>query len=311
MGQLHVRILANPMAGAGKVRRQLPEVRAAFARLGASFDVVETRSQGDGQRLAREARSDGVDLIAIMGGDGTINEVAHAYVDEEGNAIAGPEIGIIPTGTGGDFRKTIGVHDSIDRAVERIVSGTARDVDLGSLEVTDFDGRPRRRAFINITSFGIGGVTDRLVNQAPKWLGGKASFYLGTLRAIAQYRNAGVQIRVDDKDFFEGSVLNVAIANGRFFGGGMMIAPHADLSDALFDIVTLGDLSVHESIGLTGKIYKGTHLEHPKVSTGRGAKIIAEPARKGDEVLIDMDGETPGKLPLTASVLPSALRIRS
>lgn len=305
-----VRVLLNPRAGAGAALRRLPEVRAALRKLGVEHDVAETQAPGDAARLAVEAREDGVPLIAVMGGDGTLNEVVQAYVDADGNAVAGPELAVIPSGTGGDFKRTIGLGGGVDEAVARVRTGTPKAHDLGFLRLTGHDRKQVTKAFLNITSFGIGGVTDMLVNDAPKWLGGKASFFLGSARAMLRYRNQAVRVRVDGAIFVEQPVFNVAMANGRFFGGGMMIAPDADPSDGQFDVIALGDLSKVEALSLSSKIYEGTHLGTRGVSSTRGRTIEAEPVHPWSKVLIDMDGETPGMLPLKATVLPGAITIR-
>lgn len=273
--------------------------------------MKETTRPGDATRLATEARSDGVECIAVVGGDGTLNEISQAYLGSDGAPVTGPDIAIIPAGTGGDFRKTFALSDEAGVAVERLADAEPRPLDLGILELTGDDGEPSRRAFLNITSFGLGGLTDRIVNDSPKWMGGTAAFYLGALRAMLAYRNARVTLRVDGEQLYEGPILNVAMANGRYFGGGMMVAPDADPSDGMFDVVVLGDMTRTETLSLTGKIYKGTHIGTPKVSVRRGRLVEATPVRSDAKVLIDMDGETPGRLPLTARVAAAALRIRA
>ncbi len=303
--------MVNPRAGSGTAARKIPEIDAAFARAGVRHRIVETRAPGDATRLAREARLDGVDCIAVVGGDGTINEVGQAYLGDDGEPAPGPDLALIPAGTGGDFRKTFELGDDVDVAVRRIVESEPRPLDLGVLSLTSDAGEKIARAFLNITSFGIGGLTDRIVNASPKWMGGKAAFFLGTLRAMVSYRNAPVIVRVDGKPCLEGPILNVAIANGRYFGGGMKIAPDADPSDGLFDVIALYDLTRAQGVGLAYKIYQGSHLGSPGVRVARGSLVEAEPAMPGGEVLIDMDGETPGRLPLTARVAPGALRIRA
>ncbi|HYQ17782.1 MAG TPA: diacylglycerol kinase family protein, partial [Polyangiaceae bacterium] len=222
-----------------------------------------------------------------------------------------PELGLIPSGTGGDFRRTFGIGDSLEEAAERVLHATPRALDLGLLSVTSHEGSLVRRAFINITSFGIGGLTDRIVNSSPKWIGGKAAFFLGTLRAMLVYRNAPVRVRVDGQVCLEAPIFNVALANGRYFGGGMMIAPEADPSDGLLDVVALHDMTRLQSTLLAQHIYKGSHLGQPGVSVARGKLIEAEPLAAGTEVLVDMDGETPGRLPLSARLAPGALRLRA
>jgi diacylglycerol kinase (ATP) len=308
---MKVRVLVNPKAGGGAAARKLGAIERALEAAGVSHDVAETEAPGDATRLTRAARDDGVDCIAVVGGDGTINEVSQGYLDADGGPLSGPDLALIPAGTGGDFRRTFGLGNDVERAVERLCRSEPRALDLGVLELTSDKGERVTRAFINIASFGIGGLTDRIVNSSPKWMGGRAAFFLGTLRAMAAYRNAPVVVRVDGKVVLEGPVLNVAIANGRYFGGGMKIAPDADPSDGLFDVVALYDLTRAQGIGLAYKIYQGTHLGSPGVRVARGSVIEADPALPWGEVLIDMDGETPGRLPLRARVAPGALKIRA
>jgi diacylglycerol kinase (ATP) len=189
------------------------------------------------------------------------------------------------------------------------VDGAVRSVDLGAAELTRHDGQRTLRAFANVTSFGLGGLTDSIVNRGKKWMGGRITFFLGALRALYAYRNMPVVLRVDGHDCLEAPVLNVAIANGRYFGGGMQIAPEADPGDGLLDVVALYDLTRAQGLGLARRIYRGTHVGCPGVRVARGRVVDAVPVRAGDEVLIDLDGQTPGRLPLRASILPGALRI--
>jgi len=306
--KLHV--LVNPKAGSGSAARKIPEIVRALERAGLPHRVVQTRGPGDAARLVREARADGVDCIAVVGGDGTLNEVSQGYLDASGAPLRGPDLALIPAGTGGDFRRTLRVPTEVSAAVERLAAAEPRALDLGVLELTSPRGETRRHAFINITSFGIGGLTDRIVNESPKWMGGRAAFFLGTLRAMFAYENAPVRVKVDDRVFLEGRVLNVAIANGRYFGGGMKIAPDADPGDGAFDVVALGDIGRLQGVALSRRIYEGTHTRESGVTLTRGARVEAEALGRA-EVLIDMDGETPGRLPLVASIARGIVRVRA
>lgn len=311
MSDPRVRLVLNPQAGAGAAGRRLPEIVRAFQRRGISYEVARTASPGDATRIARASFDDGVDIIAVAGGDGTLNEVAQAYLDDTGNARSGPDLALIPAGTGGDFKRTVHLSESIDDAVERLHSGTVELLDLGILQLVGWHGETITRAFVNITSFGMGGVTDRLVNRAPKWMGGKAAFFVGAARAMVSYHNAHVRVRVDGKQFLDGRVFNVAIANGRYFGGGMLVAPDADPSDGVLEVVAMGDLSKVEALRLSNRIYKGTHLGTPKVTATRGSAIEAEAVDPSTHVLLDMDGETPGRLPIRVTLAPKLLRVRA
>lgn len=307
---MKLRVIVNPKAGAGAAKRRIPEISRALEQEGLDHEVRETAGPGDARRLVDQARTDGIECVALVGGDGTLNEACQAYLDHSGNVVPGPDLALVPAGTGGDFRKTFGLGEGIRDAVHRIARATPRPLDLGVLEVVSNDGDKVVRAFLNIASFGIGGLTDRIVNATPKWMGGRVAFYLGTLRAMLAYRNAPVVVRLDGQELCRGPILNVAIANGRFFGGGMKIAPDADPSDGLFDVVVLGDLDRIEAVGLSRRIYRGSHIGDGKVRVGRGSVVEAEPLHPAERVLVDMDGETPGRIPLRARCAAGALRIR-
>jgi diacylglycerol kinase (ATP) len=308
---VHLRVILNPTAGGGGAARKKAAIVRALTVGGAAPEIAHTEGPGDAARLIREARRDGVECAVLVGGDGTLNDAVQGYLDDDGQIAHGPDLGLIPSGTGGDFRRTFDLGDSVEEAAAHLLSAAPRPIDLGLLSVTNHDGQLVRRAFINITSFGIGGLTDRIVNSTPKWIGGKAAFLTGTLRAMLVYKNAPVRVKVDGKVWLEAPIFNVAVANGRFFGGGMMIAPDADPSDGLLEVVALHDMSRIQSVALAQHIYKGAHLGRPGVSVTRGKVIEAEPMASGAEVLVDMDGETPGRLPLRAELSPGALRLRA
>lgn len=306
---MKIRVIVNPKAGAGAAGRKIPHIKRALLASGAPHEVVETLAPGDATALARKAADDGVDVIAVVGGDGTLNEVSQAYLGVAGELVPGPALGLIPAGTGGDFRRVFDVSKDVEAAVRRMLDSEPRAVDLGVLELTADGGERTRRAFVNIASFGVSGRIDRLVNQGPKWIGGGAAFAIGTVRAMATYHNAAVSIRVDGKPWYEGRVVVVAIANGRYFGGGMQVAPRADPTDGALDVVVLGDLSFLESARVGRRLYSGEHLGAPGVHWTRGTRVEAA-GLGGEPVYIDTDGETPGRLPLTATILPGALRMR-
>lgn len=310
MAEPRVRLVFNPRAGAGAALRRLPELVDAMNDLDLPFEIAKTCGPGDATTIARRSFDDGIDLLAVVGGDGTLNEVVQAYIDDRGDAIRGPDLALVPIGTGGDTKRTLGLSGDLRSNVRRLRYGSARPYDLASMKLVDFDGRTTVKAFVNITSFGVGGITDKLVNETPKWLGGRASFFIGSARAMLQYRNEHVRVVVDDELFHDGPVFNVAMANGRYFGGGMMIAPGADPSDGSLDVVCLGDMARLEALALSRKIYKGTHVSVDKVTTTRGSIVEAVARSASQNVLLDMDGETPGKLPITVRLLPGALQVR-
>jgi YegS/Rv2252/BmrU family lipid kinase len=305
-----VRVILNPSAGAGSTGRKIPLLEAAFKRHNISYEFAKTERRGHATELAQKAVRDGVDAIAIVGGDGTLNEVVQAYIDSEGKPISGPDLAMIPSGTGGDFKRTLGLSGELEEAVAKLASGKTRLVDLG---VVTFrkpkQGESRVRAFANIASFGLAGSIVIAVDKF-KHLGGRAGFFVASLKELAQYEKPAVRVRVDGELFYEGPVVNVIMANGRYFGGGMKIAPSADAGDGLLDVVVIGDLSKMRSIGLAKKIYEGTHIGEPGIVTCRGAFIEAELAHPWLRVPCETDGEQPGFVPLSAQVHAAALTFR-
>ena len=305
-----VRVILNPTAGQGRARGKLGEIERALASHGGRSEILLTHGPGHAAELARAAHSEGVDVIAVVGGDGTLNEVVQAYAGPDGEPRPGPDLGLIPCGTGGDWRRTLGLHSDIGVAVARVVAGQRKAVDLGILRFEPHAGHPPVRAFLNVASFGLSGAVDAVVKDAPRFLGGKAAFFVSTLRAMANYTNPAVRVKVDGELWFEGPSMTVALGNGRYFGGGMQIAPDADPSDGMLSVVSLGDLSKREAMGLTSKIYSGTHVGTHGVKVTRGSRIEAEAVHAGAAVLHAAAGEQPGKLPLVATVHPAAIKFR-
>jgi YegS/Rv2252/BmrU family lipid kinase len=306
---MKLQLIVNPRAGSGRAARRIPQIERALAAHGIDYKIALTERPHHATELARQAHSGGFDCIAVVGGDGTVNEIAQSYLDSSGKLQPGPDLALLPAGTGGDFRKTFGLADEVHAAVTRLHAASPRRIDLGRVELTTRSGAKQVLAFINIMSFGMGGLVDELVNDGPKWLGGKAAFLLASFKATLSYRNPPISLAIDGKQYLQTPILNVAICNGRFFGGGMQVAPEADPSDGLFDIVAICDLTRAQGVALARHIYQGSHLGRRGIQLKRGQVVEAHPLRKRDDVLIDLDGETPGKLPLRAEIIPGALRI--
>ena len=311
---MRISLVVNPRAGSGRAARQLATLRRRLDALGQPHDIFETSRRGEATELARRAIDAGADVLGVLGGDGTLNEVSQAYIDSEGAPRSGPPIALIPSGTGGDFPKSCGfARDGLDGAIERLCRARTRPLDLGVVTLADADGRPLHRAFVNIASVGISGDVDERVERGPKWLGGKGAFLLGTVTAALGYRNVPIEIDVDGAAWHRGPVLITAIANGRYLGGGMHIAPRAELADGLLDVVCVGDLSRATFLRLFPSVYKGAHLELESVRATRGRLVEVRSQRQesggASPVLVDVDGETPGYLPLSARIFPSALRL--
>lgn len=307
---MEIRVIVNPQAAAGAAASKSEAVLRLLESGGATAKLAETARPGHATELAREAIRDGVSALLVVGGDGSLNEVAQAYLGPTGDPVPGPELGLIPAGTGGDFSRTVKLPSELPAAVDRILNGVASGVDLGVVEAIGEDGQKVTRAFLNIASFGLSGLVARLANQGGKWMGGKLAFYVATTRATLGYSNAPVLLSVDGKEVHRGKINAVAFANGQYFGGGMKVAPNADLSDGKLDCVVLGDLGRVAVMANTPLLYKGDHLKLDKVTQYRGSTFHAEPWLTDADVFVEVDGETPGKLPMSVRVHPGAIQFR-
>jgi len=305
------RFIVNPKSGGGRTGEAWAGIAARLAAQLGPLDVVMTQGPGDATRLAREAVAAGVPEIVAVGGDGTLNEVVNGFGDGTSPPLDAPALSFIMAGSGGDFRRSFGVGDSLEDRLARYLAGTPRPVDMGSLSAFDDQGRPFTRAFINIASFGMSGHVVRAVNRArfSKLLGGRFAFFWASLTALAGYRPAPIRLLADGVQVFEGPVNTVAIANGIYFGGGMKVAPMADPADGLLNVIVLADFDLKAQLSDPGRLYRGDHLGRPGVHVFSGKVIEAVPLGHAP-VLIDCDGEAPGQLPARFSLLPNAITLR-
>ncbi len=304
-------VLVNPKSANGSTGRKWPALATKLETLIGKFDTALTNRSMEATDLVREALVHGTERVIAVGGDGTNNEVVCGFFDHNTPIKPQAILGFIPRGTGGDLRRTLGISKKFADAAMVLKNGKTTEVDIGSVNFTDHQGQKMHRLFINITSFGIGGLVDAKVAESTRVLGGKISFMIGTLKALKSYTNKEVKLKVTDKSdnvvVDENFLINnIAIANGQYFGGGMWVAPNARINDGLFDVVILGDFTRFEVLTKLNGIYKGTHLNLPKVSAFKGSCIEAS---SKEEVLIDLDGEQPGILPLSCKILPKAIKI--
>jgi diacylglycerol kinase (ATP) len=309
MGSPRTVVVVNPNSQGGRLGKRWAELADTLGRA-FPFDDVHTKGPDDAVGLTREALRAGAERIVAIGGDGTINEVINGFFDN-GVAIA-PEatFGLIPFGTGGDFRRTLEIPLETKAAAAVIAANHTRAIDVGKLEFVATDGAKTTRMFANIASFGVSGVVDRLVNESGKKLG-RLSFALATARATWAYKNQRVQLIFDDDlhTRVEATVNTVAVANGKYFGGAMMVAPNAEIDDGQFDVVAMGDFGFGDLLKSGRRLYKGTHLAMDKVTSRRARIVDAEPIDPSAIVELDVDGEPLGRLPARFTMVPAAVKM--
>jgi YegS/Rv2252/BmrU family lipid kinase len=247
--------------------------------------------------LAQAARDAGDPLLVVIGGDGTVNEVA--------NGVAGTnaELAVLPCGTGQDFGRTHRIPSRFDDAVRVALGGATRTIDLGLVELDDGTSR----FFANVGSAGMSGAVARRANSMTKTFGGRATFFYALTREFLAWQNTHVVVELADGVRREGPMHDVIVANGNWHGGGMKLAPDARQDDGAFDVVTIGDVNKLDFLTTAPKLYSGRYLSHPKVELLRSSTVSINST---EPLPLEVDGEPIGATPARFRVVPSALRLR-
>lgn len=306
-------LIVNPKSGGGKTERAWPELAKVIgAKLG-EHDVIFTERAQHGIELAREGAKKGATLVVAVGGDGTFSEVVSGVLE----AGTGAEVGLIGQGTGGDFRRTLGMEHRLDAYLGALTSGKTRKLDVGKVTYKDENGAEATRYFVNIVSAGMGGLVDRYVATASRALGGGAAYFGASLRALVNAQLGHVRAEVTNDGKTETHRIRtymIAICNGRYFGSGMHVAPMAEPGDGAFELVSLGPTNKVAFALTSSAIYKGEHLKQPGAVHLRGEKFtltLDNERAAREHFLIDLDGESVGGLPMTVEMMKGAVTVRA
>jgi YegS/Rv2252/BmrU family lipid kinase len=284
-----VALLCNPSAGGGRAARILPRVEEELRALGISFHTETTRDLEQARALAVAAATAG-EATVTLGGDGLAGCVAGAL-----RAVPGALLGVLPGGRGNDLARALGIPVDPRAACEVIATGRPRTLDLGEVG---------GRTFVGIASLGFDSDANRIANAAPSRLGSLVYVY-GALRALAAWKPARVDLLIDGEPLrFTG--YSVAAANSPGYGGGMLLAPSAQLDDGLFDVVLAGELSKRRFLTVLPKVFKGAHVDEPSYRMVRARELRIDADRP---FVLYADGEPIGETPVTIRIVPSALRV--
>jgi len=312
-------LVVNPRSGGGATGRTFGAMKGTIERALGDVEVVMTERPGHGIDLAREGAQAGYPLVVAVGGDGTLHEVVNGLMAARagdhggGGKSLGTQLGMIAQGTGGDFRKTLGLEHRLDRYLDAMKSGRERAIDVGR-----FTGGGKKKAhhFVNILSAGMGGLVDRYVADASRSLGGTAAYFGASVKALLNARLGNLRVTVTSggkTTSHEMRSFLIAICNGRYFGAGMKVAPMAELDDGVFEVVALGATSKLGFAMTSRGIYDGSHMQQAGTVHLRGEKIRIDLANEDarEKFLLDVDGEPMGTLPLEIEVVPKALTLRA
>jgi len=298
--------IVNPASANGRMRRRWKTYERAFRReLGSRFAVRTTARPGHATHHTRAALGDGATTIVSVGGDGTFNEVVNGYLGHrETDRHTDACLAVFSVGTGADFVRTLPVPATPAALARCIRDRQPQTIDAGLCEFLDADTR-KKRYFVNVAEFGSGGAVVDRVNRSSKILGGRLTFIIAILRTLPRYQNTHVVYEADGGPSKEAVVNDFVIANGRYFGAGLMPAPAANLADGLLDVVIFGDIDFKTARRNLPALRRGEHLSLKEVSTFQCREVTIHAA---DE-MIDLDGECVGRHPLRFSVVPNAVSI--
>ncbi len=287
-------VVANPTAGRGKGARLIPKVDALLRSLGVSHTLHICEGADDPERLARLAASDGMEIVAALGGDGQVGACANGVFGSE-SALA-----VIPAGTGNDFARHIGLDRKDPLAAIRLLSSPS----FRTIDVVKVTTQERQRYYVNIGGAGFDSEVNEHANKVRR-LRGTPKYMYSTFVTLARFTPGQFVVTVDGTEHpFMGMML--AVGNGTSYGGGMRVTPDARSDDGLLDVCVIQELPKWQFVTTFPKVFSGKHVEHRAVTMLRGREIEISADRPFQ---VYADGEPVGHLPATFSVVPSALRV--
>ena len=303
-------VIVNPGSAGGSTRENWAGIASDLRAHFGAFNVAFTKSAGDGMSLAAAACEAGRTFIIACGGDGTINEIANGIL-QSGRDV---ELGIMPSGTGGDFRRSLAMPQTPREAAKALRSGRTMHIDVGRVTFQNHNDVTTTRYFLNVSSFGLAAsIIERVKStKALDWLPlggvrGRASFALSTLQEVVGLDAVTVRVKIDGGEEKLLNTINFCVANARYFGGGMKIAPDAKIDDGLLDVINIGDIRTAKIILNAYTLYSGSHIDLKEVKDTLAKKIEVAPSKARTEIHLEVDGELPGKLPAIYEIVPKAL----
>lgn len=300
-------VVVNPASAAGSTGKRWKDIKEKLCQSIGDFEEFLTERPEQATEITAQALDSGYGMIVAVGGDGTLNEVANGFFKGKTNRQAQAILGFVPHGTGGDFKRSLGISDW-KQACSRLGETKTRIIDVGHVEFLAHDGRTIDRVFLNVASFGCGGAVSNAVRESSKRLGGRITFLLTTAKTLFHFRDQNVSVSVDDAPECDLRITNYALCNAQFFGGGIKVGPRASLDDGLFDTTIWSGVGLKDFIFKQAMLFNGDHIHDPRTLVGLARKLKASSL---EEVLLDVDGENPGQLPATFSILPSALILKA
>lgn len=303
-------VIVNPTASIRKCEKDWPEIKQILIDEGIDFDFHITEYPGHAIELVRDKITEkGYKKIISVGGDGTNNEVINGIFSQQRFPTTEIMMGVIPVGTGNDWRRTFDFPIDYQKSVKIIKAGTTFLHDIGKVTYYN-DGDPKVRYFLNAAGTGLDEMVCGKTNQLKsKGKGGSVRYMISTANCLLHYKCVHIKLEVDDQLVFDDEILSLSLGNGRFNGGGMMMMPKSIPDDGIFDITVIKKVGLLKFAANINNIYDGTFIDKLKeVSTYRGKKvrITSIPAHR---LLLETEGETLTNSPFDFEMIPQAIQM--
>jgi diacylglycerol kinase (ATP) len=289
---MKILVVTNPLAGAGKTLRLLPKIKQWLSATPHEFSFITPPSSQEMRSEIMKAADQGIEALLLVGGDGTVHQALRAIAETN------IPFGFLPCGRGNDFARNIGLPSKLKKSCSLPSNPSFLQVDLP---------RINQLPFVAVAYVGFDAEVNRLANDGRGYFGGTLGYIVCVLKTLKNFRPFEVEITIDDLTWSE-RVMMVSVANAPFYGGGMKIAPDANMNDGVFNICIVQEISKFELLQQFPKVFKGTHIFHPRVlmKTGKKIKIVSDENRE-----IFADGEYVGSLPGECTIGTQKIQIMS
>lgn len=304
--------ILNPRAQGGKAGQQVDRIRKAIDKTFGDWELVLTESPGHATALARQAIASDVDIVAAIGGDGTCHEVINGFFEGDKPVARKAKFALIPWGTGSDLARTIRAPSRLEDALWVASTGMTLPTDVGFATYVNHEGQTESQVFINSAGFGCNGAVVAKANQSAKRLGGKLTFLGATFSTLASYESVDMSLEwsgPNGKGRWDGPLLSTFLMNGSYCGGGMKMGPNGTMHDGLLDLTVLPPMGFVGAVARSWRLFDGS-ADKVKGSRVHPVREFSVQAAQASEVLVELDGEQPGTLPLQVRLLPGALQVR-
>ena len=304
-----VHVIVNPYSARGKTEKRWQVIKEVVKSYFKEFKYIFTEKPKQATEIARNSLKEGFDLIIGVGGDGTLNEITNRFFRKDSPTVINTDaaLGIIPSGTGSDFIRFMKIPRDFKKSVELIKNSKSRMIDVGKITFSPASPDPFSTYFINIADFGLGAEVIKHLSVIPSIKRGSLVYYKGLLKTLRSFQSKAVRLTLDGNRTIEGTFVIGAVANGRIFGGGMIVAPEAEPDDGYFDVVLVRDMKRLEIIYNSPRLYTGSILKLKQVEIHRAKKVEVH---SDTPVQIEYDGELGRTLPASFELVERKLKFR-